>query len=70
MWVRRLYQLTTTVLDNADGYSDGIHAARGSCGSAVLGISHFHNLTVYCVLKKNQHCEGFFFSRDVALRED
>lgn len=66
MWVLRLYQLTTTLLDNAGGYSDGIHAARGSCGSAVLGISHFHNLTAYCFLKKKNNIVRdccFFFQR-------
>lgn len=34
----------TPVENHSSGYCDEIHAAGGSCCSALLGISHFHTL--------------------------
>lgn len=51
MLVLKFHQLRTI----SSGYYDEIHAAGGSCCSAVLGISHFHSL----LLSEKQR-EGFF----------
>lgn len=44
------------VENHSSGYSDEVHAAGGSCRSAVLGISHFQSL----LLSEKNNVRDFF----------